>query len=127
MRRSFAYCTLDPHYRAKYFIGVFAAVAYTIAAALVIALVSSAPSKAADPYDQFDAAIASWNKACHHQVWPDLDSQCMKGADVGAVRVIGGPQIPFEVYRDAERLLDPPTSAACWMARKSCVSANSKA
>jgi hypothetical protein len=124
MRRSFTYCLMDPGYRLKYLIGVAAAVAYTVAIALVLALGYSAPSKAADPYEKFDRAIASWNKACQHQVWPYLDSQCSRGADVGTVRVIGGPRIPSEFYRDAEGLEPSNAEKSCVTAGRSCVTSN---
>jgi hypothetical protein len=124
MRRSFTYCMLDPDYRAKYTIGMLAAIAYTLGVAAIIVIGSSAPSKAGDRYEKFDLAIASWNKACRDQVWPDLDSRCIKGADVsGSIRVIGGPQIPQEFYREVEGL-DPSDSAKpCMRAGKSCVTA----
>jgi hypothetical protein len=124
MRRSFTYCMLDPDYRAKYKIGMFAAMAYTLAVAAIIAVCSSAPSKAADPYEKFDLAIASWNKACQHQVWPYLDSQCAKGADVsGIVRIIGGPQVPPEFYREVEGLVPSDSAKPCVKAGKACLSA----
>jgi hypothetical protein len=125
MRGSLRDCTLALHLnsRSSDAAGVFAVAACTLAAAAIIALVYSAPSRAADPYDKFDSAIASWNKTCQHQVWPNLDSQCRRGAEVGTVRIIGGPQIPSEFYRDAEGL-DPSNGAtSCAAAGHSCLTA----
>lgn len=121
MRRAFSYCMLDPDYRSKYFIGMGAAVAYTAAAAVIIVMGYSGPSKAAGPEQAFDQAIMSWNRACQDQVWPYLDDKCMKGAKVGTVRVIGGPRLPSEFYRDAEGLEPSKAGKPCAHAGKSCV------